>query len=126
MDVRSNGVTQSIVALECAMPIEHPRDVPLGMPSPEALQMASDAMRRHYVLPETMEHPAVRAECLRLAYLIQAYGLASTKPESQNHATEEQRDVGSPRCAPTVPFRNRSPHGRHMIQDSLKRELVEA
>jgi hypothetical protein len=54
--------------------------VSLGTPAPEALQMATDAMRRHYVLPETMEHPAVRSECLRLAYLIQAYDLASTKP----------------------------------------------
>ena len=71
------------------MSIKRPHDVPLGMPSPEALQMASDAMRRHYVLPETMEHPAVRAECLRLAYLIQAYGLASTKPKPQ----EKPRDA---------------------------------
>ena len=87
------------------MPIEHPRDAPWNAVS-EALRMASDAMRRHYVLPETMEHPAVRSECLRLAYLIQAYGLASTKPESQDDATEEQRDGGSLRCVPTVPFRD--------------------
>ena len=49
--------------------------------------MACDAMRRHYLLPETMEHPAVRAECLRLAYLIQAYGLAPTMPKPQREAT---------------------------------------
>ena len=71
------------------MSIERPHDVPLGMPSPEALQMACDAMRRHYLLPETMEHPAVRAECLRLAYLIQAYGLAPTMPKPQ----EQPRDA---------------------------------
>ena len=65
--------------------------MPLGMPSPEALQMATDAMRRHYVLPETMEHPAVRSECLRLAYLIQAYGLASTKPKSQHEGQKPAR-----------------------------------
>ena len=59
------------------MPIERPHDAPLGMPSPEALQMATDAIRRRYVLPETMQHPEVRSECLRLAYLIQAFGLAS-------------------------------------------------
>ena len=75
------------------MLIERPCDVPLGMPSTEALQMATDAMRRHYVLPETMEHPAVRSECLRLAYLIQAYGLASTKPEPQHAGTEKPPDV---------------------------------
>ena len=67
------------------------------MPSTEALQMATDAMRRHYVLPETMEHPAVRSECLRLAYLIQAYGLASTKPEPQRAGTEKPQDVDTVR-----------------------------
>jgi hypothetical protein len=108
------------------MPIEHPRDVPLGMPSPEALRAASDAMRRHYVLPETMEHPAVRSECLRLAYLIQAYGLASTRPESQDAATEEQRGGGSLRCAPTVPFCDRSRHSARTNQNSQTREPVEA
>ena len=61
--------------------------MPLGMPSTEALQMATDAMRRHYVLPETMEHPAVRSECLRLAYLIQAYGLAS---KNRNHSMRDR------------------------------------
>ena len=30
------------------MPIERPHDAPLGMPSPEALQMATDAIRRRY------------------------------------------------------------------------------
>ena len=38
------------------MPIE-PHDVPLGMLSPEALQMTTDATRRCYVLPETMGTP---------------------------------------------------------------------
>lgn len=59
------------------MPIERPYSISLGMPAAKALQMATAAMRRRYVLPETMEHPVVRAECLQLAYLIQAYGLAS-------------------------------------------------
>ena len=74
------------------MLIEHPHDVPLGMPSPEALQMATEAMRRHYVLTETMEHPAVKAECLRLAYLIQAYDLASTKPKPQHEGQRRPPD----------------------------------
>jgi hypothetical protein len=90
------------------------------------MQMATDAMRRHYVLPETMEHLAVKAECLRLAYLIQAYGLASTKPELQDHVTERQRDGGSLRCAPTVPSRDRSGHLARMNQNSQTRELVDA
>jgi hypothetical protein len=108
------------------MLIEHPHDVPLGMPSTEAMQMATDAMRRHYVLPETMEQPAVKAECLRLAYLIQAYGLASTKPESQDDVTERQRDGGSLQCAPTPPFRDRSRHVASMNHNSQTRELAEA
>ena len=59
------------------MQIERPLDVPFGMPSPEALQLATAVIRQRYVLLETMQHPQVRSECIRLAYLIQAYGLAS-------------------------------------------------
>ena len=59
------------------MPIERPHDVPCGMPSPEALRLATAAISSRYVLPETIQHPHVRSECLGLAYLIQAYGLAS-------------------------------------------------
>ena len=66
------------------MPTERPHDAPLGMPSPEALQMATDAIRRRYVLPETMQHPEVRSECLRLAYLIQSYGLTTAKAEPRH------------------------------------------
>ena len=126
MDALLKRRYQSIVALECVMPIEHPRDVPLGMPSPKALRMATDAMRRYYVLPETMEHPAVRSECLRLAYLIQAYGLASTKPESQDDVTEKQCDGGSLQCAPMPPFRDFSRHSGHITPCSRTRELVDA
>ena len=45
------------------------------MPSPEALQLATDAIHRRYLLPETMQHPVVKSECISLAYFIQAYGL---------------------------------------------------
>jgi hypothetical protein len=57
---------------------ERPDDEPFGMPSPEALKTATDLIRRRYLLPDTMQHPQVRSECMRLAYLIQAYGLAAT------------------------------------------------
>ena len=73
------------------MLIEYPGDALLGTPSPGALQMAIDAMGRHYVVPETMQHPAIMSECLRLAYLIQAYGLASTKPKSQHEGQKPAR-----------------------------------
>jgi hypothetical protein len=51
-------------------------DEPMGLPSPEALQLATNVVRQRYVLPETMEHPQVRSECMRLAYMIMACGLA--------------------------------------------------
>jgi hypothetical protein len=108
------------------MSIEHPHDMPLGMPSPEALQMAIGAMGRHYVLPETMQHPVVRSECLRLAYLIQAYGWASTTPQRQDDVTEEPRDAGSLRCAPTVSFPDSSRGSGRMTQNSRTCELIDA
>ena len=41
------------------MPIERPHDAPLGMPSPEALQMATDAIHRCYDrnVSTTLIHP---------------------------------------------------------------------
>ena len=36
-------------------------DRPLGLPSVEALQLAADALSRHYVLPETMQHPVIQS-----------------------------------------------------------------
>jgi CheY-like chemotaxis protein len=56
-------------------------DRPVGLPSVEALQMAADAMSRHYVLPETMLHPAIQSATRSLAYTLMAYGLAGPKPE---------------------------------------------
>ncbi len=49
---------------------------PTVLPSPEALKMAMDFVRRRYILPETVDHSAVQAECLWLANLIVAFGLA--------------------------------------------------
>ena len=108
------------------MPIERPPDMRLGMPSPGALQMAIDAMGRHYVLPETMEHPAVRSECMRFAYLIQAYGLASTRPAPRHDRIEEPPDARSLQCGPTVPLRASSRHSGRMTQSSRTRELIDA
>ncbi len=56
-------------------------DRPMGLPSVEAMQMAADALSRHYVLPETMQHPAIRSATKRLAYTLMAYGMAPTGPE---------------------------------------------
>jgi hypothetical protein len=78
MAASENRANQSEPTLERAMGFERPRDVPLGMPSPEALRLATGAIRRRYVLRETMQHPQVRSECMRLAYFIQACGMGST------------------------------------------------
>jgi hypothetical protein len=47
-------------------------------PSPEALHLATAAIRRGYILPETTQHPVVQFECTNLAFLIMAWGLAPT------------------------------------------------
>ena len=101
------------------MPIERPHDVPLGMPSPEALRMATDAIRRRYVLPETMQHPEVRSECLRLAYLIQSYGLTTAKAEPPHVKPDKPPLYAvSPRQWP--------PPLRSMVRIDRTRELAEA
>jgi hypothetical protein len=73
------------------MTSERPLDVPLGMPSAEALRLATAAIRRRYVLAETMQHPVVRSECMRLAYLIEAYGLATAPSPPQEDVVAERR-----------------------------------
>jgi hypothetical protein len=55
-----------------------------SQPSPQALQTATDALRRRYVLPETMHHPAVAVQVLELASLLSAYGLIPTEPGSDS------------------------------------------
>ena len=96
------------------MLIECPLDVPFGMPSPEALQLATAVIRRLYVVPETMQHPRVRSECIRLAYLIQAYGLASTNSAPQ----QDINDIKS--CRPQVsvqPSLSHCPEGSETVNE---------
>ena len=70
------------------MPVQGYDVILLGMPSPEALLAATNAMRSRCVLPETLQHHEVKSECLRLAYLIQAYGLTSTE---RRHVSIDER-----------------------------------
>ena len=105
------------------MPIQRPDSIPLGMPSAKALQIATEAVRRHYVLPETMRHSVVSAECLQLAYLIQAYGLASRPPEA--HPTSKVAAGHWAACQddpPLVPDRAR----RQVARDARALELLDA
>ena len=101
------------------MSTESFHDVPLGMPSPEALQMATGAIRRRYVLPETMQHPEVRSECLRLAYLIQSYGLTTANAEPR-HVKPDKPPLYA------VSPRRRPPPLRSMVRINRRRELAEA
>ena len=104
------------------MPIQRPDSIPLGMPSAKALQIAAEAVRRHYVVPETTRHSVVRAECLQLAYLIQAYGLASRPPET--HPTSKVAAGHWAACQddpPLVPDR-----ARQVARDARALELLDA
>lgn len=101
------------------MSTESFHDVPLGMPSPEALQMATGAIRRRYVLPETMQHPEVRSECLRLAYLVQSYGLTTANAEPR-HVKPDKPPLYA------VSPRRRPPPLRSMVRINRPRELAEA
>jgi len=100
------------------MPTERPHDTPLGMPSPEALQMATDATRCCYVLPETMQHPEVMSQCLWLAYLIQSYGLMTANAEPRHVKPDKPPHAVSPRRRP--------PALRNIVRSDRTRELAEA
>ena len=94
--IATQGRLSFIIALERAMAIERPHDVPLGMPCPEALRLATAVISRRYVLPETMQNPQVRSDCMRLAYLIQAFGLAHERgryPISQSEMSNDVRQL---------------------------------
>jgi hypothetical protein len=71
------------------MPVRAYDSISLGMPSRRALRVATNAMRRRYILPETFQHHEVKSECLSLAYLIQAYGLASAALASRPDRSEK-------------------------------------
>jgi hypothetical protein len=79
---------------------------PPGLPSPEALQMALDALGRQYVLPETVLHPVVISQAIELAYLLCAYGLVPA--EQQPAAAEPYVITDMPaKVSRTAAFRNR-------------------
>lgn len=89
--------------------VEHPAATDIssgemGMPSPEALRIATDAICRHYVLPGTRHHPMVKSACIRLAYQLMAYGAASAMaPQAANSpAHSSHARPGSPGTTPQV------------------------
>jgi hypothetical protein len=99
------------------MQVERPREASLGTPSLGAVQVATDAIGRHYE-PETMRHPQVRSECMRLAYLIQAFGLATATSEPPHVEPDQPLHAVSPRQRP--------PALRSVVRIDRTRELAEA
>jgi hypothetical protein len=55
--------------------------------------MATNAIRSRCVRPETMQLPEIKSQCMRLAYLIQAFGLATTYGQ---HISEPPRSRPKP------------------------------
>ena len=86
--VRSTAAAR-IEAEGCAA--EPGTDRPMGLPSPEAVQMATDAICRHFLLPETRQHPQVQSAIMRLAYQLMAYGLVPAKSDSTERRVEQHR-----------------------------------
>ena len=81
---------------------------PTGLPFPQALQMATDLIARHYISPDIRQSPLIIAATLELSYLLMAYGLAPAEPELD--ATESDMAEKS-RVAPKLePPRNTDHH----------------
>jgi hypothetical protein len=97
-------------------PIERSRitNEPMGLPSSEALRLAADVIGRRYVLPETMEHPQIRSECMRLAYLLMAYGLIPAKAPGGGTARCDDRSL----ARRAIPDWKECRHGQDREDDS--------
>ena len=52
-----------------------------GLPDPNVVQAATDAIGGHFVLAESVSHPIVVSQAIELAYLLSAYGLVACEPE---------------------------------------------
>ena len=93
---------------------------PAGLPSLEALQMATDALGQHYVLPETRQEPVVVGEAIKLAYLLSAYGLVPTQRRSaaaqSDMADDDAKNVSRTKAS-SDRRRCASPGGRHAVVD---------
>ena len=63
------------VASEEAAMVTLRRRCSADLPTRQAVQMAREALRRGFVLPETVSHPAIDNQVMSLAYLLMAYGL---------------------------------------------------
>ena len=64
---------------------------PTVLPSLQALKMATDIVRKGYILPETMLHPVIKSSIMQLAYRLSAYGLVPAEPELTAAADRQRR-----------------------------------
>jgi hypothetical protein len=92
---------------------------PPGLPSPQALQEATNELCRQYVLPGTVLHPVLVRQALELAYLLTAYGLVPAEPQPAAAQPDITLDT-TWRAPRTKVFRSR----RHDIGQSVN--VVEA
>ncbi len=90
---------------------------PVGLPSPQALQIATDAMCRQYVLAETMLHKVVIAQALELAYLLSAYGLVPQEPQPAALQTDSVEDTATKLLRTTRARNRRRSASRHVLVD---------
>jgi hypothetical protein len=59
-------------------------------PTRHAMQMAREALRRGFVLPETVSHPVIEKQVMSLAYLLMAYGLVPEQREPDRIVTRRK------------------------------------
>jgi hypothetical protein len=71
--------------------------------SPSALRTATNALCRHYILPETLLHPVVIDQADELARLLPAYGLVPTEPQPVT-PQELGRGIPLPAASPCAPY----------------------
>lgn len=87
---------------------------PTGLPFPQALQMATDVIARHYISPDIRQSPLIIAATLELSYLLMAYGLVPAEPELD--ATESDMAEKS-RVAPKLEPRRNTDHHILVVDD---------
>jgi hypothetical protein len=75
---------------------------PTSLPTPEALQMATDAVSQHFAWRETASHPAVVGQAIELAYLLAAYGLVPDEPKPAAAQRALVRETARTKLRPAV------------------------
>ena len=68
---------------------------PYLAPTQAALAMATHAIGRQFVFPDTSADPAIRSAIMKLAYLITAYGMVPNAPAMDLTATQQSGRTAS-------------------------------